>query len=320
MKGIRYKWIDREIARLDPETQHHEIVRLIALFRLNEFLLNIGYVVNFMDVTMPRHGGDALIFGGKVVHRPQQRFEDSAYFLWTWYLCPPDSEPVKRSMELLNRIHGAAAKGLPGAFSHNEDYVQGLCLLAVLPHRLQQLCGLPGYPEHLRVAYFNWARALSEHVAIEGGAPVKDFPADFYEMVDFADEYDSRQWPRTRNGHTASEAFVQQFCERWFPRPFRGVGRTLMLTVIPENMRRVQQLEDPHPLGEVLVKLGMRAMFTLQRLLPDPLVPIHRRKPGRLDSPTLRRLKESGGRLPDRPPRRRASTSRQNQHFEVADA
>ncbi|WP_440086351.1 hypothetical protein [Streptosporangium sp. LJ11] len=299
-----YKWLDRHIDRLDPETDYHEIVRLTAVFRLNEFLLNIGYVVNFMDVTMPTHGGDALIFGGKVVHQPQRRFEDSAYFLWTWYLYPPDSEPVKRSMDLLNRIHGAVAKGIPGAFAHNEDYVQGLCLLAVLPHRLQQLCGLPGYPERVQVAYHNWARALSEHVTVEGGAAVRDFPEDFYQMVNFADEYDARQWPRTRNGHTASDAFIRQFCERWFPRPLRGVGRTLMLTVIPENMRRVQQLEDPHPLGQLLVKLGMRAMFTLQGLMPDPRTPVYRRKVGRSDSPSMRQLKETGE-LPSGPPRRR---------------
>ncbi|MEV0587106.1 hypothetical protein [Nonomuraea sp. NPDC050310] len=305
MRGLRYKWIDRELDRLDPATQYHEMVRLIALYRLNEFLLNVGYVVNFMDVTMPRHGGEALIFGGKVVHRPQRRFEDSAYFLWTWYLHPPGSEPVKRSMDLLNRIHEAVAKGVPGAFAHNEDYVQGMCLLAVLPHRLQQLVGLPGYSERLKTAYHRWARALCEHVTSEGGVPVQGFPAGFDEMVDFADEYDARHWPRTGKGHEASEAFVRQFAERWFPRPLRGLGRTFILTVIPPNMRRVQQLEDPHPLGELLVKLGLRAVFTLQRLLPDPLVPLHRRRPGRLDSPTLRVLKREG-RLPDRPPRRSA--------------
>lgn len=301
MRG--YRWIDKEIESLDPNTQYHEIVRLLAAYRFNEFLLNIGYVINFMDVTMPPRGGEALAFGGKALHNPQGRFEDSMYFFWTWYLWPPDSEPVKRSMDLLNRIHGHFAKQLPGNFGHNEDYVQGMCLLAVLTHRFQLLVGLPGLPERVQVANHNWVRGLAAQLTAENDVPVTDFPDDFYAMVTFADEYDSRQWPRSWDGHRVSDAFVRQFCDRWFAWPFKGLGRTVLLTLIPENMRRVQQLEDPHPLGEILVKLGLRAMFTLQRILPDPRTPIYLRRIRKRDSPTMRWLKETRGRAPMKPPR-----------------
>lgn len=293
------------MAKLDPWTEYHEIVRLFGAYRLGEMVLNIGYALNFMDVAMPTHGGDALAFGRKSIDHPQRRFEDSMHYFWTWYLYPPDSAEVRESVHRLNRIHGAVARRLPGAFAHNEDYVQGMCLLAVAPHRLQRRAGLPGFDERLRIAFHLWARDICAQLTAEGDIPVVDFPADFAAMAEFADEYDARHWPRTDNGHEVSEAFIRQFCDRWFPGRLRPVGRTIMLSVIPENIRRVMRLEEPHPLGEFAVRAGLRAYFSALRLLPDPRTPIQRRRIGRKDSPALRELKMTGGLSPRRPVRSR---------------
>ncbi|QBS39547.1 oxygenase MpaB family protein [Nocardia sp. CS682] len=293
MRG--YKWLDKEMAKLDPHTEYHEIVRLFGQYRLGEMFLNIGYALNFMDVTMPPHGGDALAFGRKSIDRPQRRFEDSMYFFWTWYLYPPDSAEVRESVRRLNRIHAGVARRLPGAFAHNEDYVQGMCLLAVVPHRLQRYIGLPGFDERLRIAFHLWARDICAQLTSEGDVPVVDFPADFESLADFADDYDARDWERTDNGHQVSEAFIRQFCDRWFPGRWQPIGRAIMLSVVPVNVRRVMQLDDPHPLGELAVKIGLRSYFLVQRLLPDPRTPIQRRRIGRKDSPTLRKLKTTGG-------------------------
>lgn len=306
MRG--YKWIDRELAGLDPETEYHEFVRLFAEYRLNEFLLNIGYTLSFMDVTMPPRGAEALATGRGSLDHPQHRFEGSLYFFWSWYLYRSDSDQVKKSVRRLNGIHAGAAKAVPGNFSHNEDYVQGMCLLALVFHRLQLLVGLPGFPENMRIALHNWTRDISRRLTSEGGVPVKDFPADFEAMAAFADAYSSHDWKPTDEGHEVSEAFIRQFCDRWFPDSLKPIGRTVLLTAMPENLRRVMRLEDPHPVSAFLVRAGLRVMFAMQRLLPDPRTPIYRRKIGKRDSPALKRLKQTNGESAE-PARAAASTS-----------
>lgn len=307
MRG--YKWLDRRLAELDPHTQYHEIVRLFGEYRLNEFLLNIGYTLSFMDVSMPPHGAKGLVDGGRAsLDHPQERFEGSLYFFWSWYLYPSDSDQVKRSMRRLNGIHAGAAKTAPGSFTQNADYVQGMSLLALVFHRLQRLAGLPGFPAHLRIALHNWTRDLSALLTAENDVPVTDFPADFDAMAALADSYDEHPWRRTDNGHAVSEAFIQQFCDRWFPAPLKPMARTVVLTMIPENVRHVMQLDDPHPIGAALVRTGLRVMFTVQGWLPDPRTPIYRRRIGKRDSPALKRLKETGGRTAE-PAKRAAARS-----------
>ena len=54
------RWVDAEIARLDPETDYERIVHLIANYKLNEFVMNLNYATGFMANTVPPGGSDAI--------------------------------------------------------------------------------------------------------------------------------------------------------------------------------------------------------------------------------------------------------------------
>jgi len=290
-----YKWIENEMALLDPETEYEKILSLLAQYQLNDFILNISYTINFMDVIIAPVGSDTLMHTRKVTEHKQKRFDDSLDFFWVWYIAGPSSTLVKESVERLNKMHAAIGRQLPGNFSGNDDFVQPLCLMAAFSHRMRLQLGLPGLPEYLQIAFHNWLRDFSQLFTTETeSGRIENFPKDFDGLLAFADEFESREYPTTENGRRASQALIQQFCERWFPRPLWGLGRTIILTFTPASVRRVHALGDPHPLLRWLVERGMKnLMLAQERLLPDPQQSLLERKAqkGKL-SRILQRLHE----------------------------
>ncbi|WP_164714813.1 oxygenase MpaB family protein [Burkholderia ambifaria] len=287
-----YKWIDKEIARLDPETDYEAIMSLVSAYMLDDFVLNIAYVVNFINVVAAPHGADALMHTGKVVHHQQKRFDDSIDFLLTWYLLGPSNPAVQQSVARLNKMHAAIARGIPESFRHNDDFLIALCLVALFDDRLRRTLGLPGIPDHMKTVYHHWLRDLSELFTTgTSSGHIDDFPATFEGLEAFAIEFESREYPSTENGHVAAEALISQFINRRFPR-WKALGRTIILVFTPERVRKVHRLGEPNRVLAPLVKLAFRLAFLLkEHVLPDPEETIIERKAknGTL-SPILKRL------------------------------
>ncbi len=92
-------------------------------------------------------------------------------------------------------------------------------------------------------------------------------------MLDYLDDHEAKPWPYTQDGAICTEALLQQFEERWFPRPFRFIGRNLMLALIGEAPHRVHKLPYPNRLVTKLMKFTFATiLFTKQHLLPDPKI------------------------------------------------
>ncbi|MFF5010462.1 DUF2236 domain-containing protein [Streptomyces phaeochromogenes] len=272
------RWVEAEIARLDPEVDYEKIISLIVGYQLNEFVLNLSYAVSFMNVIQASHGSETLMHTRKVVDHQQKRFDDSLDYLVEWYVLGPSHERVRKSVTRLNRRHMAIAKQLPGYFADHDDFIQPLALMALFSHRLRISVGLPGMPDNLQVAFHHWLRDLSKLFETETG-PIQGFPEDFDGIVTFAEKFENRDYPTTEHGRTSAAALVQQFVERWFPRPLRPAGRTIVLTVTPEKVRRVHGLPDPNPVGARLVRLGFRLLLSAQeRFLPDSSTLISERR------------------------------------------
>lgn len=56
-------------------------------------------------------------------------------------------------------------------------------------------------------------------------------------------------------------------------RYFSWFGRQMLLTVLPAKVRKQQQLGDPVHIAAAAVKLGLKFLFDLTDLMPDPAVP-----------------------------------------------
>ncbi|MER6079299.1 DUF2236 domain-containing protein [Streptomyces sp. NPDC001833] len=264
-----YKWVDRAMRELDPETEYEQIIRLMGDYQLNATVLDLVVSASTIHNIIHPRGSETLAHTGKVVHRRDRRAEDGYEFFWTWFANGPSSDVVKESVARLNRIHLGIARRLPGNFSHNEDFVFTLCQLGVFNQRLRNLLGLPGMPDHVKIAFHHWLRDMSALFVGEHG-PVTGFPEDFDGMLAYVEDYESQPYEHSENGLIVSEGIVQGFVERNFPKPLWPFGRAMILTVVPERIRRLHRLPDPDRRLATVARLLLRTRMRLQELLPDP--------------------------------------------------
>ncbi|WP_217567245.1 hypothetical protein [Streptomyces sp. GbtcB7] len=277
-RGSGKRWVEKEIAQLDPEVDYEKIIGLIVGYQLNEFVLNLSYAVSFMNVIQASHGSETLMHTRKVTDHQQKRFDDSLDYLVEWYVLGPSHPDVRKSITRLNRRHMALARQLPGNFADHDDFIQPLALMALFSHRLRIDVGLSGMPDNLRIAFHHWLRDLSKLFETETG-PIRGFPDDFDGIVAFAEKFEDRDYPTTEHGRVAAAALVQQFAERWFPRPLWPLGRAIVLAVTPEKVRGVHGLPHPNRVAARLVRWGFRLLLGAQeRFLPDSTTLISERR------------------------------------------
>ncbi|KAJ1709561.1 hypothetical protein NYO67_8289 [Aspergillus flavus] len=268
------KWLQPYLKSLNPETEWEEIVRTLANYTLNEFILNISYVSNFILVIQEPLGSEALVHTEKVFDRKQERFVDSVRYFTPWFIDGPSSERVRKSISSLNNTHMRIAKRLPGRWDHDDDFIMPCVQMALFGHNMKQRLGVPVDSPHIQAAWHRWCKEIFNLFLKESG-PVAGFPEDFQGMVEYSNWFNRRSFKSTEKGHLASVALIQQFCERWFPRPLHFVGYEIIITFLPD------ETIDRHRLGprkkwlEFLIMLIFRIMFWLQAVLPDPKKPCY---------------------------------------------
>jgi hypothetical protein len=276
-----YKWVDRELARLNPETDWERMISLYVSHRVPEFALAMMVYPGTMRMMQPGMASATLAHTAKLETRPHRRFQDGNDFLMAWMADGLSSTAGRRAAERLNRLHSGIAKRtpqLPGNFDEIDDFVYPLVLLATFGDRLQTSLGLPGASEPMKTAWHRWAQALFRLLERESG-PLADeaFPEDWNAMTEFALKFDSRPYEQTESGHRVATAMMDFFSERWFPAPFRAFGRDLTRYLAGERVCRLHRIGWISPGRERLVRVFLKSAFRAQRLLPDYRTPLPER-------------------------------------------
>ncbi|GAA2630031.1 DUF2236 domain-containing protein [Streptomyces vastus] len=276
-----YKWVDRELARMDPETDWERMISLYVSHRVPEFALAMMVYPGTMRMMQPSMGAATLAHTSKLETRPHRRFQDGNDFLMAWMVDGLSSAAGRRAAERLNRIHLTVARRtpqLPGNFDHIDDFIYPLVLLATFGDRLQTSLGLPGMSEHMKIAWHRWAQALFRLLERESG-PLADeaFPEDWNAMTEFALKFDSRPYKQTESGHRVATAMMDFFAEHWFPAPFRAFGRDLTRYLAGEQVCRLHRIGWISPRRERVVRVFLKSAFRAQRLLPDYRTPLPER-------------------------------------------
>jgi uncharacterized protein (DUF2236 family) len=276
-----YRWVDRELARMDPETDWERMISLYVGHRVPEFALAMMVYPGTMRMMRPGFGSATLAHTAKLEKRPQRRFEDGNKFLMAWMVDGLSSSAGRGAAERLNRIHLGIARGtphLPGNFDDTDDFVYPLVLLATFADRLQTSLGLPGTSKPMKTAWHRWAQALFRLLERESG-PLADeaFPEDWDAMTEFALKFDSRPYEETESGHRVATAMMEFFAERWFPAPLRAFGRDLTRCLAGERVCRLHRIGWMSPRRERAVRAFLKSAFLAQRLLPDYRRPLPER-------------------------------------------
>lgn len=275
-----YKWIDREIAILDPEVDYERIWKLATTYRMTGFQLNFFYVYVFAHFFIAPNGTEVIVREGrgKALTRADDRADDTARHQLTWWEHGPHAEETKRSVQQVNNIHAAIARQYPGRFSNNDDFVYTLCLEATAAHRLREHVGATGFsPAAKTAAYRFWTQMVPLFTA-EGGAELRDWPPDFDGLLEFMTRYEAKPWEYSPNGPIALDSVIHQIGARYFPGPLRPLSRPLVLTMLPEHILTILRVAPPPPMVSRIVKNMFRATLLLsETLLPDPKTSISAR-------------------------------------------
>ncbi|KAK5047675.1 hypothetical protein LTR84_006340 [Exophiala bonariae] len=277
------KWISKYLDTLDPETEYDQIIRTAMWFYGGDFQTAIGYACVFVWlVTTP--AGAAAIHGRKVTVRGHQRYYETQMFNLHWVHWGSGSAETREYCEKINRTHAQVWKSVPGAFAHPWEAQAAIILLSWYEQFMRRTVGASNdmHPQ-VQMAWPAWGERVTGWFKAEPGDGSLSFginyPRDFKEVEEFCEWYCNFDFDDQRNAediqktHETAESFIHQFCELWFPRHLQFLGRGIILTLLPKNIRRKARLEDPHFVLKIFTKFAFRAIFELQDWMSDPVQP-----------------------------------------------
>lgn len=275
---MRWRWVDREIDRLDPDVDWERMISLHVGHQVPVLGLAMMVYPGTMRMMQPAAGAETLAATGKLVRHPDRRFDDGNQYLTAWLVDGVSSAAGRRASERLNRVHHAADRAtphLPGNFDRLDDFVYPLVLLATSEDRLRTSLGLPPTGERMKIAWHRWAQTLFRHLERASG-PLADeaFPEDWHAMTEFAMTFDARPYEPTPAGYRVAAAMSDHFAARWFPAPLRWFGRDLTRYLVGERVARLHRIGWPSPWRVRLVRLALRSAFRVQAVLPDYRTPL----------------------------------------------
>ncbi|SVB06027.1 uncharacterized protein METZ01_LOCUS158881 [marine metagenome] len=255
------RWVNREIQKLDPDTDYSVIMSMIAQYQMDEFTLNFLVTILTSYVVKPAHMGETLVLTNKALRRPNQRMQDALDFFWTWYATGPDSTETIESVNRLNKLHLGVARRLPGHFENSEDFIYVLGRLVVLQDRLLKKLGLNGMDQHIKLAQFNFAKALSKHFRREGDLKLEGFPENLEDLEKFVDRWEAKNHVYSPVLTDLVLALIYAFGERWFPRPFHGLGRWIGIYSLEDGFLKHVRIAPLTGVRRLVTHLLLKTLF-----------------------------------------------------------
>lgn len=267
------RWINREIRRLNPDTDYARIMSMVAQYQMDELTLNFLVTLLNSYVVKPAHMAETQVFTNKAIRRPNQRMQDALSFFWTWYANGPDAPETIESVYRLNRIHSGVARHLPQHFQDSDDFTYVLGRLVVLQDRLLKKLGLSGMEPSVKLAQFNFAKALSRHFRRPGDLTLSPFPETLPQLEAFVDAWESKNHTYSPVQTDLVNALIYAFGERWFPRPLQTLGRWIATYSLEDDFLKHVRIQPLRGIPRVVTHALLKAaLFYKTRLAADAKV------------------------------------------------
>jgi hypothetical protein len=248
----RLRWL-REIERLDPVADHHEIYRISAGYefpwdyqRSLELALFRTYCVPSISALL-----DAT---GEFRDRPQQRYDDTALLMAEIADHGYDSERGKEALRVINRAHGRYDIS-------NDDMRYVLSTFIYDPIDWIDRFGWRRLSEHERLAAFHFYREVGRRMGI------RDLFTDFAEYAAFKRDYEREHFRFSETNQRIGHYTVGLFAG-WFPAPLRPAVRTAVRGLLDEQMLAAFGFAPAPRWLTALEHRGLRARSAVVRLLP----------------------------------------------------
>ncbi|HEX8053588.1 MAG TPA: oxygenase MpaB family protein [Thermoleophilaceae bacterium] len=261
------KWMLKELHRLDPEKDAGRITELSYSARFSRMQLSyhMYYSMFFLRASGAPESARPIDRDGKgfFYRNGHKRADDTTADIFGWMHHGPESELGRASIARVKRMHDnlAARWGMP-----NHVLVHTLACDLLSPHWLMEMIGGPKFDDHERLAHLNFWRAVGD------GLGITDVPETWDGMVAYVKEYEaSEHFQPSPHGKRLAHGFADQFCERWFPRGFRWLGRWVLLSLVEDHVLDVHGFErPPRPVVRLTREATRLTAYLAYYVLRDP--------------------------------------------------
>jgi hypothetical protein len=188
----------RRTDRLDPETQHEEMYRILAT---QEFPWDINQALSFAlfrTYAVPTIG--RLLFEtGEFTERVQKRYDDTGLILDAVLEHGFTSDPGRVAIRRMNQMHGSYDIS-------NDDMRYVLSTFVVTPVRWIDDFGWRKLTRNEIVGSTNYYRALGKYMGI------KQIPETFEAFEKFLDDYERDHFLFDRGGRAVADSTLELLC------------------------------------------------------------------------------------------------------------
>lgn len=261
------------IEGLNPITDSEELSRRTLRRHLapvgTGMLLNLIYAINISRSCGSYEGAAVTDRDGRgLVHRtPDERADDTIGYLVGWIHNGSTSSWTDETVTNVRRAHDHHGKSYSMS---NETFLHGTSLFCLQLNLMRKFVGAPELTDAEKTAQVEHWRSVAEKLG------VKDIPTTWEGMEAILAAYEgSEKWfGPSASAHACSEAAIEQFTARWFPRPLGFLGRTLVLSLTEPHVLRALGQRPPPRFVVAAIRAGVRMnLFVTTRLLPATLHP-----------------------------------------------
>jgi hypothetical protein len=249
--------IRREIARLDPVSQHEEIARLTyEVLYGDPMAVHLGYLVGFArQMAVPSIARVVYRGGGGDMLRHAARRNDETLAIFGEFLHHGYSS--RRGTAAIARMEAIHSR-----FRITDEQKRyTLATLIFERDRQSELLGLT-VPPGEREARFRFWKGVADQMPLTG------VPDDAEEYWQWTRAYEREHWAFSQGGRAVVETMFDDWTTRWFPPALRALGRGLMLALMEGELRDALGLEPASAKARTLLRAGARAGSVLVLLRP----------------------------------------------------
>ncbi|UJA20830.1 DUF2236 domain-containing protein [Thermoleophilia bacterium SCSIO 60948] len=253
-------WARDELARLDPIADHERAAHLVTSVIYGDppvagALYTVAFVRQMAIPSIARvvHRGGR----GPSIRDTRKRNDDTitifGEILRHGYSSPAGRAMIGRMVEIHSRFPIS-----------NDQNLYTLASLALEATRVPQVLGRRLMSEELLDSTFLFWRGVGLEMGLEG------IPETRAEYLRWTDAYEREHFGYTAGGREVADAMLDDYAERWAPRPLRPAARAFVRSLCDDRLLATLRLDPPPRGARRATGLGVEAYKLGRRALPDP--------------------------------------------------
>ena len=242
-----------EIEQLNPESDHQQIVHLLACYEFPWDMtrsLELALLRTFCSPTVARLLAETREF----LDRPQKRYDDTDIIISELVEYGYDHERGKSALRRMNQIHGRFD-------IDNQDFLYVLSTFIFEPIRWFDRFGWRKPTEKERLAIFLFWREIGRRMAI------REIPETIAEYERFNLDYENQHFVFDERNQVVANSTMEMMAG-WFPRVLRPLVRVSLIGMLDETMCRCFGLRRPPRVIRGLIATSLKLRGLCLRVLP----------------------------------------------------